>query len=93
MVGPLLVQQALQHCLVHFRTPGLVDDVPVMVQSQPRHPLQDDVYGRGAASLAVRVFDPQDKLTPVAPGVQPGKQGRAYPAYVQVDRWGWAQNA
>ena len=41
------------------------------VQIQPRHAIEDDLYGLLGRSLAVGVFDPQDELPAVVARVQP----------------------
>ena len=70
----------------------LADDITVMIQPQPRHPLKNRLGRLGCVAQPVGILDPEKKFPTTPARVKPVEKRRACPANVQIAgrRWGEA---
>ena len=79
-----LLEQLLDDLLVTIKAMGLVKRTFVILESQPGHAFENGIDGFRGGALQIGVLDAQDKLTAMFAGIQPGKQGSAGTANVQI---------
>ena len=83
LVRLALCQQIMGDLCMPVGIGELADDIAVVIQTQPRHALQDRLGRFRGRSRPVRVFDPQQKPAAIAPRKEPVEQRRAGAANMQ----------
>ena len=88
----LRIQAIINNFTVTIKALALVYRSLIGIQTQPIHSIQDSVYILLRGALLVRIFDTQDKLAAVVPGIEPAKQRGTNAANVKHSRWAWGES-
>ena len=84
LVGMALVEQLLCNLRMTLRPVGLEQGRRVVVETEPIQPVDDLVDGILRGSLAIGVFDPQQRLAAMMAGKEPVEQRSARAADVEI---------
>ena len=83
MIGVALGQQLLSDIGMAVAALELGNGVAVPIQSQPFHAAEDGVNRLIGRAFAVRILDPQQKLSAMMFGIEPIEEGRPGAANMQ----------
>ena len=85
-IGKTFFQQLINYFVIFGKAFGLVERTLIVLKPEPRHRLQNGIYGFCCRTLQIGVFNAQYILSTVFPGMQPGKQRGACATNVQIAR-------
>ena len=89
-IGLAFVDQAVDDFSIAIEALGLIIDVAVVLEIQPRHGIENGLHGFVGGAFAIRILDAQHEVAAARLGVQPGIKRGACAPDVQVagGRWG-----
>src|SRR6266481_738238 len=79
-----LVQHFLKHRLVAVHTLHLIERAFVIIQTQPRHAIQNALHRFRCRALYIAIFDTQNESAVVPARIRPGKKCGACATNVQI---------